>query len=207
MEERLDMAQEAKPIKFKRKQYIVAKEFQMRYVGIILLFMFLTAALCSYVVYYTSMINLGEKLANVYPQGRLVSIVNIVNFRILLSVLLVTPLVAIIAIFLSHRIAGPIFRMEKFMDGIAAGNLGSRIVLRQGDELMTLADGINRLAGKLKSDITVQKASLGKILGEVDSLNKLLASKPNDLSAASVILNRLHNEVKELARLLDKYKV
>src|SRR3990167_1474662 len=103
--------------KIKRKQYLVAKEFQMRYVGIILLLMFLTAALCSYVVYYTSMINLGEKLANVYPQGRLVNIVNIVNFRILLSILFITPLVAVIGIFLSHRIAGPIFRMEKFMDG------------------------------------------------------------------------------------------
>lgn len=197
------MAAENRP-KFKRKQYLVAKKFQLKYVGLILLLMFSTAILCSYVVYYTSMISLGEKLASVYPQGRLVSIVKAVNFRIMLSVLLVTPLVAVIGIFLSHKIAGPIFRMEKFMANMAAGDLSSKIILRQGDELISLADGINKLVENLKLTIGGQKDRVNMISSEVDNLKKAVSSKPQEVSGS---INRLASEVKGLGEELDKYKL
>ena len=74
--------------RFQRKQFIVARRFQVKYAGIILLLMFITAGFCSYAIYYTSMILFGEKLASVYPQGQLVSIVKTVNMRILISMLM-----------------------------------------------------------------------------------------------------------------------
>ena len=191
------MADEISKPKFKRKQYIVAKKFQLKYVGIILLLMFLTAALCSYVVYYTSMMLMGEKLANVYPQGRLMHIVKLVNFRILLSVILVTPLVAVIGIFLSHRIAGPIGRMEKFLANMAAGDLSSRIFLRQGDELIMLADSINKLADSLESTVRNQKAQLGTISKELDQLKR---SKPQEIA-------KLEGEISSLIKELERFKV
>ena len=88
------MAIEASRPKFRRRQYIVSARFQLKYTGVILILMFVTAGLSSYVVYYTSMILMGEKLANVYPQGQLVSIVKAVNLRLLASLIFVTPLVA-----------------------------------------------------------------------------------------------------------------
>ena len=84
------MAEDIVRPRFKRKQFIVARRFQLKYAGVILLLMFLTAGFCSYAIYYTTMISFGEKLANVYPQGQLVSIVNSVNFRILASILKLT---------------------------------------------------------------------------------------------------------------------
>jgi len=201
------MNTERKSAKIKRKQYLVAKKFQLKYVGLILLLMFLTAALCSYVVYYTSMLLMGEKLANVYPQGRLVYIVKIVNFRILLSLILVTPLVALIGIFLSHRIAGPIYRMEKFMTGIAAGNLTSRITLRSKDELITLADGINYVVDSLRETVLKELTHSNKALTELDNLKKALEAKPMDQSLVNNTLNRLNIEVRDLNKVLEKYKL
>ncbi len=194
------MAIETARPKFKRKQYLVAKKFQLKYVGLILLLMFLTAALCSYVVYYTSMLMMGAKLANVYPQGRLLYIVKAVNFRILLSVILVTPLVGVMGIFLSHRIAGPIYRMEKFLRNMADGDFSSRLVLRQNDELKNLADGINYLSDSLKSTITSYKASLNKVAGELERLKK--SSSPNNDN-----INRLESELKSLSKELERYKL
>ena len=191
------MATEISRQKFKRKQYLVAKKFQLKYVGLILLLMFLTAALCSYVIYYTSMMLMGEKLANVYPQGRLIHIVKLVNFRILLSVILVTPLVAVIGIFLSHRIAGPIYRIEKFLDNMAAGDLSSRIFLRQGDELIIVANSINKLADSLESTVRNQKAQLGTISKELDQLKK---SKPQEIA-------KLEGEISSLIKELERFKV
>ncbi|MFH0764463.1 MAG: hypothetical protein V1927_05615 [Candidatus Omnitrophota bacterium] len=201
------MANETARPKFKRKQYLVQKKFQLKYVGLILALTFLTAALCSYVVYYTTMINLGEKLASVYPQGRLVSIVKMVNFRIILSVLLVSPLVALIGILLSHKIAGPIFRMETFLKNMTAGDLASKITLRTGDELISLADGINGVTETLRASFRRQRSQMEKVLTELNSLKGLAGEKHQDLSKVNSAVNRLDDELKPIVAELDKYKV
>lgn len=193
--------------KFKRRRYFVAKRFQLKYVSLILLLMFLTAALCSYVVYYTSMLLMGEKLANVYPQGRLVHIMKIVNFRILLSLIFVSPLVVVIGIFLSHRIAGPINRMEKFLSGIAQGNLTGQLVLRRKDELIAIADGINYLVDNLREAVINEKMHLNKVSTELANLRKALEAKPVDQAKVTETLNRLNSAEKDLNKALDRYKL
>ena len=204
MEGRLIME---KPAKFKRTQYLVKKEFQLKYVGMILAMIFLTAGLCSYVVYYTSMISLGEKLANVYPQGRLVSIVKAVNFRILLSVIFITPLVALVGLLASHRIAGPIYRMESFLKAMGEGNFTSRITLRKGDELTTLADGMNDLADSMKSNIMRQKAQMEKTIEELDNVKKLADATSKNPTKIDSAINKLDSEIAALLAELNKYKV
>ncbi|MCX5686936.1 MAG: methyl-accepting chemotaxis protein [Candidatus Omnitrophica bacterium] len=201
------MANETARPKFKRTQYLVQKKFQLKYVGLILALTFLTAVLCSYVVYYTMMINLGEKLASVYPQGRLVSIVKIVNFRICLSVLLISPFMALIGILLSHKIAGPIFRMETFLKNMTAGDLTSRITLRSGDELISLADGINNAAGALRASFQRQRSQMDKVLAELNSLKDLAREKHQDPSRISSTADRVDDELRPIIAELDKYKL
>ena len=188
-----------KNLKYRRKQYLVSKRFQLKYAGIILALMFATAALSSYVVYYTSLLLMGEKLANVYPQGQLVHIVKTVNLRLLASILLVSPLVIALGIYLSHKIAGPIFRIERFMNDMASGDFSSRIVLRKGDELVGLANGINSLCDSVKVSMTDQRARLTKILDDAVALRE----KTQDPIGSE----RLENEIIEVLKEIDKYKV
>lgn len=201
------MATETDRPKIKRKQYIVSKQFQLKYVGLILALMFLTAALCSYVMYYSAMLSMGQKLANVYPQGRLIAIVKMVNFRMLLSVILISPLVAVIGIFLSHKIAGPIYRIEKVLAGMAAGDLSNRIVLRKGDEMLSLADSINKLTESLKFDAVSQKERLARVLNEVDALKKAVSAGPKAAANVSDVLNMLEDDIAAFRQALDKYKM
>ncbi|MCX5677787.1 MAG: methyl-accepting chemotaxis protein [Candidatus Omnitrophica bacterium] len=200
------MTQFSKP-KFKRTKYLVSTKLQLRYVGIILLLMLVTALICSYIIYYTVMILMGEKLSNVYPQGRLIAIINTVNLRILFSLLLITPVVAVIGIFLSHKIAGPIYRIEKFLGDMATGNFAARIVLRKGDELMSVADKINVLNDSLKTTIGSQKSSMGRIVAELDELKKMISSKPGDVLSLDKNVERLQGEIRNLEAQLGKYKV
>lgn len=189
--------------KYRRKQYIVSKAFQLRYVGVILLLMFLTGALCAYVVYYTSMIHLGEKLASVYPQGRLISIVNMVNSRILLSLILVTPMVALMGIFLSHKIAGPLFRIERTIRNITNGDLSEHIVLRKGDELSSLADVVNDLSERFKEDASGKKARLDALLAKLNSLQ----SKADDPQAVNAHALEIKKEIMAMTEEFEKHKV
>lgn len=193
--------------KFKRKRYIVAPKFQFRYIGIILTLMFATAALCSYVVYYNSLVLMGEKLANVYPQGRLVAILKTVNVRVLVSVILVSPFVVILGIILSHRIAGPINRMERFLGNVASGDLTQKLTLRPKDELVPLANGINVLIDGLRANVVEKRVRMKNIFTELDVFKKELVSRSVDPVVVEETISKLEAELNSLSRELDKYKI
>ncbi len=194
-------------VTYKRKQYLIAKKFQLKYVGMILLLVSLTAVMCSYVIYYTMMLTMGDKLANVYPQGRLISIVNMVNFRILLSMILVAPLVTIIAIYASHKIAGPIYRIEKFLGSMADGDLSMPLTLRRNDELMSLASGINMVNDSIKLTMKKERAAIVTISTSMENLRRLATAKPVNSTALDQALDKLNEEVSVLRGEVEKYKI
>ena len=72
-----------------------------------------------------------------------------VNLRLAVSLVLVSFLWIFVGIMASHRIAGPVFRMKRYLDSVADGNYSERLTLRKKDELKDLADAINRLVDKL----------------------------------------------------------
>ncbi len=137
-------------IRGRRRRYIVKPAFQLRYVGIILITVFIVAGICISATYFLSFILLGEKLANVYPQGRLVATLKEINLIIIFCVLLLTPFIAVIGILLSHRIAGPAYRIEKTLKEIGKGNFDIHIELRKHDELTGIAKAINDMTSDLK---------------------------------------------------------
>jgi len=192
---------------YKRTQYFVAKKFQLKYVGMILLLVSLTAIMCSYVIYYTMMLTMGDKLANVYPQGRLISIVNAVNFRILFSMFIVIPIVVMIGIYTSHKIAGPIYRIEKFLASMAEGNMSLPLTLRKNDELVSLAGGINRVMDSMKATVKKERASISSISTSMENLRKLSAAKPIDNIALDQALDKLNEEISVLRAEVEKYKI
>lgn len=195
--------------RFKRKQFIVARKFQIKYAGIILLLMFLTAGFCSYAIYYTTMILFGEKLASVYPQGQLVSIVKLVNMRILLSIMIISPFVGFLGIFLSHKIAGPIYRIEKSLDTMASGDLSFRITLRRGDEMVTLADAVNRLSQSISASMILEKTHMENALQELHALREAChsAGAHGEKTKINNILDSLDNEIRLIGKEIDRYKI
>jgi methyl-accepting chemotaxis protein len=192
---------------YKRTQYFVAKKFQLKYVGLILILVFSTAIMCSYVIYYTMMLTMGDKLANIYPQGRLVAIVNTVNVRILFSMLLVTPIIVLIGIYASHRIAGPIGRIERFLDCMASGDLSFPLSIRSNDELVSLAGGINRVLDSMKVSVKKEREKLGNISASLENLKKVAGSKPVNHAALDQALDKLNKDVSVMKAEVGKYKI
>lgn len=50
----------------------------------------------------------------------------------------------------SHRIAGPLYRLDQYLGLLLAGNYGDRVSLRESDEFREIADKINTLADRLE---------------------------------------------------------
>jgi len=79
----------------------------------------------------------------------LIPVVQKVNLIISITIPIALLLIWFIALELSHRIAGPLFRLEKELDERITGKTsGVDIKLRKKDELKTLVGKINKLINK-----------------------------------------------------------
>ena len=108
----------------KRKNYLVNKRLQL---GIFLKWIILLVILLSGVLYYFEW--------NVYISIIALIVLILFSWRMLI---------------LSHRLAGPIYRLEKDLADIAKGNFSIRIKFRKKDKLKSIADGINKILDEME---------------------------------------------------------
>ena len=67
--------------------------------------------------------------------------------------LFLLPFIFMVGIHVTHRIAGPAYRIERYLTDVAeSGDVSEPCMLREGDELHNLADSINRTFQKLQHE-------------------------------------------------------
>lgn len=72
------------------------------------------------------------------------------NMVMTLGVLL--PMMLLVGILVTHRVAGPIYRFEQHLGAIARGENPGICRIREGDELQSLCDTINAAVDTLRED-------------------------------------------------------
>jgi methyl-accepting chemotaxis protein len=185
----------------RRVSLFIAKSFQIRYISLILIFMFIIAALTGYTVYVTTWLMFGEKLAAVYPQGLLLDIARKVNVALLWRLAFVTPLVIFIGLVLSNRIAGPIYRIQKYLRRVSSGNLDNELKLRKNDELQDIAGSINDLVSRLRSGRNQRSARIDVLKQKADELEIAIKEGKADKERSLAGLGSILEEIEQLRRM------
>lgn len=178
--------------RIRRTSYFIAARFQVRYVLYILLFLYLGAVIAGYTVYFSTWTTLGEKLASVYPRGRLMFIFKQSNMTLFVRLLLVSPLFIAIGVVLSHRIAGPIYHIGKYVESLMRGDYSHSLTLRKNDEFKSLALTMTHLCKKLKEDDLLRKQSSLYIM-EILRENKVSSVVVEKVKALLDEMNGIHS--------------
>ena len=141
---------------WKRTHYFIRKDFQGRFVlgfflAILVAAVVFTVILSIFSAYTMTMTYEDFSLRlDRTPKALFLYVVRAYGVYILF----LGALISVISVFLSHRIAGPLFRFERSVEEITKGNLAFCIVLRKKDEGKELADLMNTmiavLAGQVK---------------------------------------------------------
>jgi methyl-accepting chemotaxis protein len=105
-------------------------------------------------------------------------------------------LAGIVAITLlySHRVVGPIYRLNMFVKRIAEGDVSKTTSLRQKDVIHSLADEINTMVLSYQTTLNALKEKNNKLV----QLTKLEEKEKNDEP------ERLHAELASNVREIDK---
>ena len=86
----------------------------------------------------------------------------------------ILPIVLVIAaasIFLSHKIAGPVSRIEKSINSMSSGNLTAGFRLRKGDEFKGLSGMLENMAEIFRMKIDISVNSLDELIKDADKLS------------------------------------
>ncbi|MFC2140151.1 hypothetical protein ACFLQ1_00355 [Candidatus Auribacterota bacterium] len=115
-----------------------------------------------------------------------------------LSILLLAILLG--TIFLTHKIAGPLYRILTSLDRIQAGDLSARFHLRDGDKLQGLANSLDTLFSNYKSGIK-------DLIGVADELKKnctVLEQKTSDPVVKEEIFS-IQNKIKSIINICHRF--
>jgi len=188
--------------KYKRRIVIIKRALQFKYIAVVLIAMILVAFTVGWDVYYT----VGRAIMELEAPGLYPVMLKINNLMLgKLAVLLV--IVFIIAIFVSHKFAGPIFKFERSCDTVADGDLTYRVHLRSGDELIELQDKFNGMVSEIQKKVSADKDS-AKIAGEkLSAISSRLSQKNISPSELSEILGQINGLISELNKISSGFKI
>lgn len=140
---------------YKRRQFFIKKDFQSRFILCFCLLILLGDIMATGLVLYF----VKGNLTSMYHNSSLVVtdtayfILPAVLYTNLITIVIISLSVIVITLLVSHKIAGPLFRLEKDITVIATGDLTHIIYLRNGDQFRELSVDINQMTEQLNSKI------------------------------------------------------
>ncbi|MFZ4712861.1 MAG: hypothetical protein ACOYL6_04065 [Bacteriovoracaceae bacterium] len=106
-------------------------------------------------------------------------------------------IIFIVSIFISHKIAGPIFKLTSFLRKVASGINPGKLFFRDGDHFMELADDYNEAMETVRDSHNADFA----YIAEVNSyINNLALVVPEDKRPV------LEEIVQKLTEIQDRFK-
>ncbi len=180
----------------RRRNYYIKKKFQRDFILKFCALVILGAIISGAIVYYVS----GTTVTTTFENSRL-TIRSTADYILPVLVLSSAVVIAVIGfativvtLFTSHRIAGPLYRMEKDIGEIAEGNLGINFRLRTNDELKALAVSMDVMVHELKGKVEALKSG-------VSQLDELIDRSGAGKSA------EVKDKLKEIESVLDKFRL
>lgn len=119
------------------------------------------------------------------------------------AILISVPIFMVVSVWVTHRFAGPVYRLEQSLKQIASGDLGFQVRFRSGDDLQELAVLMNQIIHQQSAVLkTVQsvRQRLLEIMGQIRS--KTVA--PEQLNQT---LEQIQIQIEQIESLLRQFNL
>ena len=136
--------------------YLINRDFQFRFAGAALLVGTVTTVLTLFVILFPLYQFKILKIANFLPTP--------IMAVMLIAVLLNAGVVWISGIFVTHKVAGPVFSMTRQFRRVGQGKWFGRMGLRKGDELKFLVRNFNDMLEQMEKVGGADYMKISKIL-------------------------------------------
>ncbi len=188
----------------RRRNYFIKRKFQIKFI-----LRFCTLLILGSIITATILYLLSEDTATTAFVNSRLSIVSTSDYILpalvgssLISIIFISIATAFVIMYLSHRIAGPLFKIEKSIKEIGTGDLSLRIHLRTSDEITEIADSLNEMSENFNKRVLEIRRNAGDLSKQIDDLTA--QSLPQQLKDN---LRELNAKKDQLNKVIDYFKL
>jgi methyl-accepting chemotaxis protein len=190
--------------KWTKRKYFVDKRLQTKYALLTVLLLLIYSLLFALILFtpYIFKLETGATLEEKAAAARMLLELHESVWPALGTVV---AILGVVSIFVTHKIAGPVYRFKKDLSEVCAGNLDISFKLRRRDDLKDLAESLNMVIAELRTCVhTLQQdhASRSACIAELEAQvrdNKI------DSEAARGIIEMLQKNSQQTAKAIEKY--
>jgi methyl-accepting chemotaxis protein len=189
---------------YKRRKFFIDKKLQTKYILLtMVMLLFYTMALV-FVLFipYILPLELGATMGEQVDAARMFLSLHKTVWPAIGVVIVVT---GVMTIFVSHGVAGPVYRFKKVLAEVSAGNLNINIKLRKYDDLQDLADAMNAVIAELRGFVKTLRDDHEGLTRCIDNLEEKLHEKTIDDDYGRELIKRMQENRSNIAKALEKY--
>lgn len=162
------------PRTYKRRIYFIEKSFQTRFILKFCVLVAVGGLLTIGMLYVLAMQSTTVSFVNSRVVVRTTAdfILPIVIQTVAIVTILVGLATIVVTLFVSHKIAGPLYRFKKVMQALAEGNFSSDFRIRHLDQLQDLANAFNTMIVKIRTDLKTLKDNFRSLKEKLDNISE-----------------------------------
>ncbi|MDD4879768.1 MAG: methyl-accepting chemotaxis protein [Candidatus Omnitrophica bacterium] len=195
--------------KNRRRNYFIKKKFQASFIVKFCLLLILACLIMSAI----SLLLTKETVTTSFEGLRLIVkstadyILPVLASSGMIAVVLVSLATIAVLLFISHRIYGPIYRLEKDVTEIGKGNLTVEVRLREHDEFKGLGEIINDMVSEISHPLSSSQARIKELEEEVGAVRSLLRSKGAPEGEIEKKLGDIEKKIGQVKNSLSYFRI
>jgi len=141
--------------KFKRRKYFIDKKFQAEFIIRYCLLVAFGSLLTVVLVYWLAQRSTTVAIINGHVAVHTTAeyLLPLMTQTVFIELAIVSVFTGIMALLVSHKIVGPLYRLKTMFTSLGGGDLLSRMHLRKGDQLQDVAQAYNEAVDKLRHKV------------------------------------------------------
>ena len=166
--------------KAKRKKILIKGTLQLKYAALVLVAMLVTAVTVG-ADFYIRLHGFMKEFLKDLPGRNIEQFMFNMN-QLMYAKIIVLLLIAIaVSLYVSHKLAGPIFRIEESIGEVSKGDLTHRVYLRSKDELKYLASYFNYMVTTFKGWIESDRKTAQSVILDLEEIkNKVIDNESKE---------------------------
>ena len=188
---------------YRRRIYFIEKEFQTKFILKFCALVAIGGLLTVGILYILAMHSTTVSIVNSRVVVRTTAdfILPILIQTVLGIIIIVSIATIAMTLFVSHKIAGPLYRLKKVMETLAEGDFSNDFRIRRFDQLQDLANAFNAMILKIRTELKALKDNLYALKEKLNNISKdeVSEQKRSYLNESKIISQ-------ELDRIIQRFK-
>ena len=190
----------------KRKNFFIEKQFQTKYILLTILMLLTYTFLFIIIIFAPYMLTLYFD----YPlaeRSEAAKAILLLHARVWPWIGGVILFFGAISIFVSHKVAGPLFRLKKSLSQVTQGNLNVSVKLRKWDDLKDLADHVNVLIEELRTFVSTLRNDYAMLSEYILELEREIQAKVLTEESGREIILKVQESKKNIEAALKRFNI